>query len=325
MSDRVLVTGGSGFIGTNLVSSLLHLNYEVCNVDLVAPQSALHSHCYTQADINDLEVLKKIVEDFSPSKIFHLAARTDLDGSSLESYKSNIQGVENIIKIANTLTSLDFVGFCSSMLVCSLDYNPSSWDDYAPDTIYGQSKMIGEKLVKSNIRDGVNWCILRPTSVWGPWFSSPYSDFFKMLDHGTYVHPAGISIFRNYAYVENLVDQLIRLSMLDLGALSLDRHYYLADYKATEIGEWADEISVNLNKRKPVRLPLIMFTLMAKIGDILRYLGWEKVPLTSFRLKNMLTERVFDMSHLENAVGGSPFSRSRAIERTVEWMNRGGK
>ena len=51
-----------------------------------------------------------------------------------------------------------------------------------PPNLYGESKVIGEKLVQES-EINCDWVIVRPTSIWGPWFEHS-SDFFKVIDRG---------------------------------------------------------------------------------------------------------------------------------------------
>jgi hypothetical protein len=58
----------------------------------------------------------------------------------------------------------------------------------------------------------------------------------------------------------------------------------------------------------------------AKFGDLLKVFGL-KFPMTSFRLKNMTTDNVVDMSKTEGIVGKLPVERVKGIQNTLEWLN----
>lgn len=97
--NRVLLTGASGFIGTNLVEDLISKGYEVCNIDIKPPQVSKRNNIWKNVDITDYLSFEKAILDFKPDYVIHLAARTDLDGKTLEDYSANIVGVENLMKI----------------------------------------------------------------------------------------------------------------------------------------------------------------------------------------------------------------------------------
>lgn len=106
IKHKILITGGSGFIGTNLTDKLILDGHKVLNIDIKEPQNEELSKYWEQADINDLQNFREIVLKFEPDYIVHLAARTDLDGKSIEDYNANILGVDNLLKIANELNNL---------------------------------------------------------------------------------------------------------------------------------------------------------------------------------------------------------------------------
>jgi nucleoside-diphosphate-sugar epimerase len=66
---RVFVTGGSGFIGTNLIESLLQDGFEVANFDFHAPRIEEHNRFLTNGDIRDGRSLTKALVDFRPEGI----------------------------------------------------------------------------------------------------------------------------------------------------------------------------------------------------------------------------------------------------------------
>jgi nucleoside-diphosphate-sugar epimerase len=76
---RLLVTGGSGFIGTNVIDFYLAKDIEVLNIDKEAPRNKHHQHLWKRVDILDMSSLEQTILAFSPTHVFHMAARTDLD------------------------------------------------------------------------------------------------------------------------------------------------------------------------------------------------------------------------------------------------------
>ena len=95
---RILVTGGSGFIGTNLIESLQHAGHDLLNLDRSSPRNPNHGTIFKQVDILDAEHLTELVGDFKPTHVVHLAARTDLaDGSVEPLYAANTTGTRNLI------------------------------------------------------------------------------------------------------------------------------------------------------------------------------------------------------------------------------------
>lgn len=316
---KILITGGSGFIGTNLVSHYLGLNQNVLNIDINYPRNAEHAQFWMRVDITDSVALAQAVCDFDPDYCFHLAARTDLKGRSVEDYAANTVGVANIIEALKHCKNLKLVVFASSMLVCKIGYVPAHAQDYCPSTPYGLSKALGEQAVLEYAANSIPWVIVRPTSIWGPWFSSPYRDFFTAIQRGFYFHPGQLRIKRSYGFVLNTIYQLSQVQKNNGGGL-VGRVTYLADYDPIELFTWAQLIASCLNSRPIRSLPLFIFKAAALIGDILISLRFDKFPMSSFRLNNMRTEAVFDLFELSQISGRLPYTTKEGVIITSGWL-----
>ena len=173
----------------------------------------------------------------------------------------------------------------SSRLVCRLGYEPRSDEDYCPTTAYGASKVETERIVRATT--DLPWVLVRPTSIWGPWFGVPYRDFFLNVARGRYVHPAGRRIEKSFGYVGNTTWQLHRL-MTAHPADVLGRTFYLGDDPPIEVLDLARRISATLGRRAPRTVPLPLLRSAAIAGDVAERAG-VRAPLTSFRLDNLLT------------------------------------
>jgi nucleoside-diphosphate-sugar epimerase len=312
---KILITGGSGFIGTNLVGNLLSEGYEVLNLDKVTPRDKNQAAAWKQVDLLDYENLHKLITAFSPEAIVHLAAVTDLDGTNDAYYKANTVGVTNLLKIAAELPSLARVLLASSMYVCKPGYIPTGYDDYRPHTLYGKSKMDGELVVKNSPKQKFEWVIFRPTSIWGPWFGIPYIDFFNVVYQDRY-YDFGSTCTKTYGYVENAVYQLKKL----LTAPGVHgRTFYIGDKPPIHIAEWANEIAAEMGKGKIKKIPYLAIQAAATVGDVLAKFG-VKFPMTSFRLTNMQTDNVLPLDDLYEITGGSPVSRQEGVRNTLKWL-----
>ena len=315
--SKILVTGGSGFIGSNLVEYLCSKNHEIINFDIKKPKNKLFLKNWFEGDILDKEKLASCFTKFNPEYVIHLAARTDLnENKTLKGYAANIEGVHNTVEIINSIPEIKRTIYASSRMVCRIDYVPRSFDDYCPPNLYGESKMIGEKYVKENARH--NFVIVRPTSIWGPWIEIPYKTFFDTIKNKFFFIPKNHNPKKSFGFVLNTVCQLEK--MLFESKENVDECYYLTDYPALELKSWADMISEEFHNKKTLEIPMTPLKIVSKVGDFLKFLGWKNPPITSFRLNNLITNMVYDTSRLEKLCGNLPYKLDEGVKTTADWM-----
>ena len=319
---KLLVTGGSGFIGTNLIIRCLQLGYEICNVDIESPKIRSHDNFYKHCNIEDYSTLESVFINFKPDLVVHLAARTDLDGEALEQYNTNTIGVENVCKATISSGSAKKVVFASSMLVCKVGYIPKDSSDFCPDTVYGESKMHSEIIIHSFKEQLGDYCIIRPTSIWGPWFKVPYKNFFDIVLAGKFMHIGNKTAIKTYGYVENSVNQII--SLANSAADLREKLVYIGDEPGLHISLWANLIAKEAGIRNPITVPYSLFFALAKFGDSIKALGVH-FPMSSFRLKNMTTNNVLSCQIASEVNLYNSITVEVGIKKTLSWLkNRGG-
>nr|WP_321356175.1 NAD(P)-dependent oxidoreductase [uncultured Draconibacterium sp.] len=316
---KILITGGSGFIGTNLIESLIdNTENSILNIDNETPKIQERNNIWQNVDIRDLEALSNSIEVFKPELVIHLAARTDLDGKTLKDYDANTKGVSNLLAVLKETPSVKRVVFASSMYVCEPGYSPKSFDDYAPHTVYGESKVLTEKIIKEENPSEYTWSIIRPTSIWGPWFGEPYANFFNIVRSGKYFHMGERACSKTYGYIDNALYQIMSIVEAEQEKVN-KKIFYLGDYTPYPISEWADEIAKEIGIKIP-RIPFFLFRFAGWGGDILKTVG-IKFPMTSFRLKNMTTDNIHDLFPIQEIAPNLPISRIVGVKKTMKWIN----
>jgi GlcNAc-P-P-Und epimerase len=315
---KILVTGGSGFIGTNLINYLLEQSIDILSIDIEHPRIDEHNKYFQKCDIRNYNLFLECCLKFNPDYIIHLAARTDLkDENNIDKYDTNILGVQNLVAISEKIKSLKKVVYTSSMLVNEVGYKPKSQKDYNPNSLYGKSKVIGEQIVfNSNFK---NWVIIRPTSIWGPWFDEPYKNFFSFVLNKKYVtFSRDYCSTKTYGFVGNSVKQIIEITFSSTETTNSEI-YYIGDYEPLNIFDWANTISKIAGLKPITILPFFIFKLGGKIGDLFLKLDID-LPLTTFRIRNMSTNNVIDLSKTKGLISELPYNLEKGIEITIDWM-----
>lgn len=317
---KIIITGGSGFIGTNLVEFFASLGWDVLNLDIKSPRNPAHMDHWKKVDIVDREELLRVFHEFKPDHVLHFAARTDMDEKeNLSGYAANIQGVRNMVEAIKSTGSIQRTIFGSSQLVCKVGYQPETDEDYCPNTLYGHSKVVGEQIVRAAGDMTSTWAIVRPTSIWGPWFDVPYRAFFITINKGFYIHSGQIQTIKKWGFVLNSVDQVYKLLTCPEDQIN-HKTFYMADYSPLVLKDFANLAQKEMGARKIITLPVWLMKLFAKTGDVLQILFWKNPPLTSFRLNNIVTNEIQDTSNLESITGNLPYDYQAGIKITVTWL-----
>ncbi len=317
---KVLVTGGSGFIGTNVVERFIEEGWDVCSIDKDTPRNHNHQDYFKALDILDSDALLKVLLEFEPEYIVHLAARTDLDGKTIEDYSANTVGVQNLINAISRQKTVSRCIFTSSKLVCRTGYKPCYDEDYKPNTLYGESKVEGEKIIRSDNSINCEWCIGRPGSIWGPWFDVPYKYFFLAIAKGRYFHPANVDTPKSFGYVGNVVFQIEKLLKAPADQIH-GKTFYWSDYDSFTIRQWADAISEKTRGKKVKSVPGPVISLAAKAGDLMKKFGFKNPPITSFRLSNMRADTTdIPLEPMKKISGLVPYTMEDGVELTVNWL-----
>jgi len=312
---KVLVTGSSGFIGQAVVRRLRVAGCEVAGLDRTGG-----TETNFECDILDAGRLTEIVQAVAPDTLVHLAARIDLDEkTTLAGYAANIDGVQNLITAVRLTPSIKRAIWTSSQLVCRVGYVPRNETDYTADTLYGQSKVRTEQIVRETDGAGREWCLVRPTTVWGPGMSAHYQRFLNMIRRGYFFHVGNRPLWKSYSYIENIAFQYLRL--LEAPADIVNRKtFYLADYKPIDLLAWSDAFQRAFQSRPIPHMPLAAARTLATVGDAVNAVGLRKFPFNSFRLNNVLTQYQFDLGSTEAVCGPLPYTMEQGVAETAAWI-----
>lgn len=319
LTKNLLVTGSSGFIGGWLVRKLRSEGHTVIGLDNVAPLRPAELDDFIPCDICDAAALAAAVQSVSPDAIVHLAARTDLDETKdIGGYAANIAGVQNVINAVHLTPSVRRVIYTSSQLVCRVGHVPANDSEYCPNTLYGRSKVLTENIVRERDGGGVEWCLVRPTTVWGPGMSQHYQSLLHFIRRRRYFHCGRTKLFKSYVYAPNIAHQYAQLLSADVARIHRAT-FYLSDYRPLSLRDYTDGLAREMGAPAIPTLPLPTARLLALAGDLLNICGWKGFPFNSFRLNNILTEYVFDLSSTESVCGPLPFTQEQGIKETAAW------
>lgn len=172
---NILVLGGAGYIGSNVVNSLVKESHNVYILDnmstgyeqLINPKAK-----FTKGDIRNREDVEKILKNQPIDLVMHFAAKLDVaegEAFPLEYYSNNVEGVRNVLEVMRDYKVKNIL-FSSTAAVYGdvSDFPVDESTPCNPVSIYGRSKYMAEQVIES-VKDvyGINSCILRYFNVVG--------------------------------------------------------------------------------------------------------------------------------------------------------------
>ncbi|MCW3034199.1 MAG: UDP-glucose 4-epimerase [Solirubrobacteraceae bacterium] len=222
MTDRAIVTGGAGFIGSHVVDSLLSDGYAVTVVDDLSSGSEERVPAAAElrtVDIVDLPALQKVFDDVAPQAIYHLAAQASVVASVADPGRDcdvNVRGTLNVLELAGRAGAPVVFTSTGGALYGDEAPRPTPEDRIpAPLSPYGASKWAAEAYVRTwSLSSSIPHAVCRLGNVYGP-RQSPHGEagvvaiFTGHLNEGRtptlYGHGQPT---RDYIYVSDVVSAL---------------------------------------------------------------------------------------------------------------------
>ena len=222
MSNRAIVTGGAGFIGSHVVDALLTDGYDVTVIDDLSsgdPRRVAKEATLRELDIVDCAALDSIIQEVRPSAIFHLAAQASVVASVADPGRDcevNVQGTLNVVQAADRAEAP--VVFTSTGGALYGDGAPMpTAEDRIPEPLspYGASKWAAEAYVKTwSLSSGIPHAVCRLGNVYGP-RQNPHGEAGVVAIFAHHLHTGQApTLFghgkptRDYVYVGDVVGAL---------------------------------------------------------------------------------------------------------------------
>lgn len=321
---NVLVTGGSGFVGSHVVRLLVEAGDDVRVLvrSTSSPDnlSGLPVEC-VQGDLRDAESLVRAVRGCQ--RVFHCAADYRLwtrDPADL--YRSNVEGTEALLRACRQ-AGVERTVVTSSVAAVGIPGDGTPGHEETPVALgdmighYKRSKFLGEQVAMRYAAEGDPVVVVNPSTPVGPGDLKPTATGRIVTDFLNGRMPAFVQTGLNLVAVEDVA----RGHLLAAERGVPGRRYILGcqDMTLQEILETLAEIS---GLRAPrIRIPLWVAFLVACVDEFVNATLLRREPRVSIEAVRMARKRMwFDSTRARRELGYAPGPVKPALERAVRWF-----
>ncbi|MBU0545446.1 MAG: NAD-dependent epimerase/dehydratase family protein, partial [Proteobacteria bacterium] len=308
-TDKLLVTGASGFIGGHLLEKLVGGSNEIValhhrQLASVVQQRFGDSVRWIKSDIaiDDLADAVRGVDT-----VFHLAAYSSIDESETERVKMeriNIVGTNRLAAACKDAGVRHFI-FVSSVAACEKS-ETSEIDEsiYSyPISYYGKTKRANEESLLAMTGNGFNVTALRATALFGENHMGSIYELVKVINQGRFVIFGRGTNRINFYYIRDFIDVLIAVQNNDR---TYGQVFIVAD-KPCQLNELVNEIVRISGCRHFIpRMPVSLGLLIAKGFDSISKLTGKTFLLSERRVRAMTLDTAYSSKKIECAIGIRP-------------------
>lgn len=295
---KVLITGGSGFIGSNLTHCL---------------ESKLYS--FQKINLRNPNWKTEIV--FQATTIIHLAGKAhDLKNTSNpeEYFEINTKLTQELFDVFLVSNCRDFVYFSSVKAVTDIADKPLIEEILPhPETVFGLSKLQAEQYISNKaIPKGKRVFIIRPSMIHGPDNKGNLNLLHQLVSKGVPWPLGAFENQRSFCSIDNVcyvVNLILEREDIPSGV------YNLADDEALSTNELIELIATTTNRKvRILNIPKKLIYTIAKIGDVLH------LPLNTERLDKLTENFVVSNAKIKTALGIEklPVSAKEGLVKTIK-------
>ncbi len=332
---RILVTGGSGFVGSNLVAELLDRGYSVRSYDRVP--SKLPDHPGLESVVGDITNPQSVTDAVEGiDTVFHTASLIPGVGETVtpemrkRAFDVNLGGTENLLRAAQKSGVKRFVYTSSNSVVMkgdpisggteSLPYSVREGD------LYTETKVAAEKAtLAQNGVDGLLTAAIRPSGIWGPGDQTMFRKLFEQVVDGKVKILLGSKEAKlDNSYVKNLVQgHILAAQHLVEGGTAPGQAYFINDGDPVNMFEFARPVVEACGQKWPTaRIPgkpiHAVVTVWTRLKSKLPFL--PSPPIDPVSLERVTVNNYFSIEKARRELGYQPlYTTQQGIDESLAY------
>ncbi len=328
--QRVVVLGGSGFVGRALVQRLVADGIETAVVARNAfPEAEGLGVRFLSGDIGDGDFLKNSLVGYDT--VFHLASKTGIWGDKEEYYRTNVVGTQNVLDVcrANNIPALVYASTPGVVYQKDDLCGVNERTPYARNFLcnYAQSKAIAEKMVLAANSNNLKTIALRPHLVWGP---GDINLIPRLLGQARCRQLKRIGDGHNLVdvtYIDNAVEAFILAAQnLHGPASGAGKPYFISQGEPVNLWNWLNKFLRRLDipiveESIPFQKAYLMGMFMEKAFPLARI---KREPcMTRFLAVQLAKSHWFSIENANRDLGYFPkVSTAEGINTILQWVNK---
>lgn len=308
---NILVTGGSGFVGSNLLNLL---KKDDSNEFLSIDKKPSYWHKDITQKVNIVDELATQQIEFSADTIIHLAAehRDDVYPKSLY-YDVNVKGTENIVRYAESKQTSTIIFFSSVAVYGFAEVGTDESGKVNPFNDYGRTKWLAEQKLRQWYEtnpDERTLIIVRPTVIFGPRNRGNFFNLINQVNNNKFLMVGAGDNKKSLAYIGNIIEFVNYCITLPKGKSYL---YNYVDQPESDMNHIIGTIYKGLDKSMPIiRVPYFVASAGALLFDIIAKLTKKKFPISRIRVRKFCANTSFN-----TALAETGFKASRSVEDAI--------
>lgn len=313
---KIVLIGGSGFVGTRLLNLLKEGDHELQNID--KRPSQFYPELTTIANILDKGKMMSLLNGADIVILLAAEHRDDVTPTSLY-YDVNVGGMRNTLE-AMEANGVKRIIFTSSVAVYGLNKkNPDENCPADPFNHYGKSKWQAEQVLQEWYKTHPDWNIniLRPTVIFGERNRGNVYNLLKQISGGKFLMVGKGENKKSMAYIGNIVAFILFLTENRKEGYNTCNYVDKPDFTMNEL---VAHVSRVLEKHIPTtHFPYWLGMLGGYGFDLLAFVTRKKLTISSVRVKKFCATTQFDSTRMSATGFKAPYTLGEGLAGTLKY------